>query len=350
MKAAVLYGDDDLRYEEVAEPEVKAGQVKVRVKACGVCGSDIPRALSGGAHYYPIILGHEFSGYVAEVGEGVTSVKEGDHVVGVPLVPCLECADCLRGNFSQCKNYTFIGSRDPGAYSDYVVMPEKNVVKIDESIPFTAAAMFEPCTVSLHGLRVSGYKGGGTVAVLGCGTIGLFALEWARIMGAKKIVAFDISDEQLATAKRVGADEVVNTLEEGFEEKALSYTDSGRGFDYVFETAGSVPTIKMTFSLAANKATVCFIGTPTKDITFSKGLWEQINRKELTVRGSWMSGGTAPFPGDDWSLVAHYTASGEMIIDDGFIYKKFKMQDASKAFEDFKQPGKVKGRVMLVND
>ena len=348
MKAAVLYGDEDIRYEEAAEPEIKPGFVKIRVKACGICGSDIPRVLAGGAHYYPIILGHEFSGYVAEVGEGVSSVKEGDHVVGVPLIPCLKCDDCVKGYFSQCKNYSFVGSRVPGAYADYVLMPERNVVKIDEKIPFENAAMFEPCTVSLHGVKVAKYQGGKTVAILGCGTIGLFALEWAKIFGAKKIVAFDIDPEPLATAQRVGADAVINTLEPDFMEKAMKETD-GKGFDYVFETAGSVPTIKMAFELAANKGTVGFIGTPTKEITFSKSLWENINRKELFVTGSWMSGGDAPYPGSDWADAAHYIATGEMIIDPKMVFKKFKLENAYDAFQTIKKGG-IKGRVMLIND
>lgn len=348
MKAAVLYGDEDIRYEETAEPEIKPGFVKIRVKACGICGSDIPRVLAGGAHYYPIILGHEFSGYVAEVGEGVSSLKEGDHVVGVPLIPCLKCDDCAKGYFSQCKNYSFVGSRIPGAYADYVLMPERNVVKIDEKIPFEHAAMFEPCTVSLHGVKVAKYQGGKTVAILGCGTIGLFALEWAKIFGAKKIVAFDIDPEPLATAQRVGADTVINTLEPDFMEKAMKETD-GKGFDYVFETAGSVPTIKMAFELAGNKGTVGFIGTPTKEITFSKSLWENINRKELFVTGSWMSGGDAPYPGSDWADAAHYIATGDMIIDPKMVFKKFKLENAYDAFQTIKKGG-IKGRVMLIND
>lgn len=349
MKAAVLYGDEDIRYEEVETPEVGDDSVKVEVKACGICGSDIPRVLAGGAHYYPIILGHEFSGVVAETGKNVASVKVGDHVAGVPLIPCLKCDDCAKGNFSQCRNYSFIGSRDPGAYAQYCVIPEKNAIKIDDSVPFDHAAMFEPCSVSLHGVRVSNYRGGGTVAILGCGTIGLFALEWARIMGAKKIVAFDISPEQLETAKRVGASDTINTLDKDFIEQAMKLTD-GKGFDWVYETAGSVPTIKMTLELAGNHAHVCYIGTPVNEMSFTKKLWENINRKELTLTGSWMSGGNAPFPGDDWLLVSHYISNGQMIIDPKFIYKKWKLSEANEAFKDFKVKGKVKGRVMLINE
>lgn len=118
MKAALLYGDEDIRYEDVEVPEVKTGMVKVRVRACGICGSDVPRVFNKGAFYYPIILGHEFSGEVVEVADDVTSVKVGDCVVGAPLVPCMKCDDCLRGDYASCKKYSFMGSKQSGAFCD----------------------------------------------------------------------------------------------------------------------------------------------------------------------------------------------------------------------------------------
>ena len=127
MRAAVLYGNEDIRCEEnYPEPEVKPGMVKVRSMASGICGSDIPRVLANGARKYPIILGHECGGYVVETGDGVESVKPGDHVAIVPLIPCMECEDCEAGNYSLCKHYSFIGSREQGSFAEYVVMPAQN--------------------------------------------------------------------------------------------------------------------------------------------------------------------------------------------------------------------------------
>lgn len=114
MKAAVVCANEDVRYMDYEEPQVTPGTVKVKVKASGICGSDHPRVLQNGVHFYPIVLGHEFSGDVVEVGEGVTSVKVGDRVSGAPLVPCMKCDDCQKGNFSLCKHYSFIGSRQQG--------------------------------------------------------------------------------------------------------------------------------------------------------------------------------------------------------------------------------------------
>ena len=348
MKAAVVCANEDVRYMDYEEPQVSAGMVKVRVKASGICGSDIPRVLHHGVHFYPIVLGHEFSGEIVEVGEGVTKVQVGDKVTGAPLLPCLKCDDCQNGNYSLCKHYSFIGSRQQGSNADYVVIPERNAVPFDKSISYEQGAMFEPSTVALHGIKLNDYKGGEYVAVLGCGTIGIFTAQWAKIFGAKKVVVFDISDERLALAKRMGADEVVNTTKEDFMAEAKAIT-GGKGYGYVFETAGQVPTMHMAFELAGNKANVCFIGTPHVDLTFTPKMWENMNRKEFKLTGSWMSY-SAPFPGKEWELTAHYFATGQLKYDPEFVYKKIPMSQAQEAFQLFKTPGLVKGRILLVNE
>jgi len=348
MKAAVVCANEDVRYMDYEEPQVSAGTVKIRVKASGICGSDIPRVLHHGVHFYPIVLGHEFSGEVVEVGEGVTKVKVGDKVTAAPLLPCLTCDDCQNGNYSLCKHYSFIGSRQQGSNADYVVVPERNAVPFDKSISYEQGAMFEPSTVALHGLMQNDYQGGEYVAVLGCGTIGIFTMQWAKIFGAKKVVAFDISDERLALAKRMGADEVINTTKEDYMEVAKAIT-AGKGYGYVFETAGQVATMHMAFEVAGNKSHVCFIGTPHVDLTFTPKMWENMNRKEFKLTGSWMSY-SAPFPGKEWELTAHYFATGQLKYDPEFVYKKIQMSQAQEAFQMFKTPGLVKGRILLVNE
>jgi L-iditol 2-dehydrogenase len=348
MKAAVLYGNEDIRYDTWETPQVKPGMVKVKVRATGICGSDVPRVLYHGAHFYPVVLGHEFSGDVVEVGEGVTGFSAGDTVSGAPLVPCMKCDDCQQGNFALCKHYSFIGSRQQGSFAEYVVIPAQNAVKYDPNIPYEQAAMFEPSTVAVHGLLQSDYRGGETVAILGCGTIGIFTLQWAKIFGAKKIVAFDIDEGRLALARRMGADDAINTLENGYMEKALTLTGN-RGYQNVFETAGNPVTMRMAFDLAANKARVCFIGTPHTDLSFSPQQWESMNRKEFHLTGSWMSY-SAPFPGSEWDLTAHYFKTGELKFDPGFIFKKFPLSNVKEAFALYKDPLKVHGKIMLTND
>ncbi len=348
MKAGVLFGNEDIRFTEYDDPKVGEFDVKIKIRATGLCGSDIPRVLSNGAHFYPIVLGHEFSGEVAEIGSGVTAVEVGDIVTAAPLVPCFKCDDCAVGNHALCKNYTFIGSRIQGSFAEFLSVPEKNVVKLDKNIPFEDGALIEPITVALHGLLCNDYKGGADVAVIGSGTIGIFMIQWAKIMGAKTITAFDVSDERLQLAKEVGADFTVNSADEDHVEKALALTN-GKGFNYVFEMVGHPAAILTSFKVAANKANICMVGTPHSDVKFTYKEWELMNRKEFKLTGSWMSF-TAPFPGKEWSLTAHYLKTGEFKIHKDMVFKKFAMDDIDKAFMLYKNPSEVKGKVMLIND
>ncbi len=345
MKAGVVHAREDIRYEDIEKPTAKPGFVVIKVKYTGICGSDVPRVNGDACHFYPNVLGHEFSGTVEEVGEGVTTLKVGDRVAGVPLVPCMKCDDCQKGNYSLCRHYSFIGSREFGSFAEYVTVPEKNAVKFEDAVSFEQGALFEPATVALHGLKRVPYTGGKTVAILGGGTIGMFVMQWAKIFGAKKTVVFDIADERLELGKRLGATDGINTLESDFMDKAMALTN-GKGFDYVYETAGNTITMKMAFALAANKASVCFVGTPTKELSFSVKEWENMNRKEFTLTGSWMSY-SAPFPGEEWDLTAHYFRTGELKYDESFIFKKVPLSRIADAFEMYKTPGTVKGKILI---
>lgn len=348
MKAAVLHAKDDLRYEDFPSPEINSGEVLVKVRATGICGSDIPRVLGDGARYYPIVLGHEFSGEVVETGKDVKAVKAGDRVAGAPLLPCLQCEDCQMGNYSQCKFYSFIGSREQGSFAQYVKMPEKNAVKFEENVSFEQGAFFEPSTVALHGLNCAGYHGGEDVAILGGGTIGLFTAQWAKIFGARRVFVFDIDHDRLALAKKLGADVTVNTLDPGFMDAVKELTNK-KGFGFVYETAGVDITMKMAYEIAGNKSSVCFIGTPTKDLAFTPKLFENMNRKEFRLTGSWMSY-SAPFPGKEWELTAYYFSTGALKFDESLIFKKLPLSDIKQGFDMYKTPGLVKGKILLINE
>lgn len=345
MKAGVVHAKNDIRYEEIEKPVPGENEVLIKVKYTGICGSDIPRVNGDASHFYPNVLGHEFSGVVEQIGENVKTLEAGNHVAGVPLLPCMKCDDCQKGNYSLCKHYKFVGSSKFGSFAEYVVVPETNVVKYAEEVSFEQGAFFEPATVALHGIQRVNYKGGKRVAILGGGTIGMFVMQWAKIFGAKELVVFDIADERLKLGERLGATAGINTLKKDFMKDAMNLTEN-KGFDYVFETAGNTITMKMAFELAANKAQVCFVGTPTKELSFTVKEWENMNRKEFTLTGSWMSY-SAPFPGDEWGNVAHYFGTGELKFDDSFIFKKIPLSQIDSAFEMFKTPGTVKGKILI---
>lgn len=348
MKAAVVVGYNDIQYMDIPEPQVSVGQVKVAVKYCGICGSDIPRVLKGACHSFPQVLGHEFSGVIAEVAEDVTSVKVGDHVVGVPLVPCMKCEDCKKGNYSLCKHYSFIGSRQQGAMAEFVVIPASNVFKIDSNVRMDHAALFEPSTVALHGIMINHFtpKESDNVCIFGAGTIALFTLQWCKILGARKVTVIGRSQTGLEIAKKYGADKVVSTLDDNYLCQIDEITFK-RGFEYVFDAAGTSETIQASLKVAGNKAKVCFIGTPTQSVVFSIKEWELINRKEMYITGSWMSYSN-PWPGKEWEKTALYLSNDTLLIKDDMIYRMFPLNEVRDAFELIeKNRSLVKGRIIL---
>lgn len=345
MKAGVVHAKYDIRYEDIDKPIPKDDEVLIKVKYTGICGSDIPRVNGDACHFYPNVLGHEFSGVVEEIGAKVSSLKVGDRVAGIPLIPCMKCEDCQKGDYSLCKHYSFIGSRRFGSFAEYVAVPEKNAVRFAENVSFEQGALFEPATVALHGLKRLDYKGGKSAAIIGGGTIGMFMLQWAKIFGAATTAVFDLEDERLKLGKRLGATAVFNTKDPGFKEETMQLT-GGRGFDYLFETAGVNATTVLAFELAANKAQVCLVANPTKPTTFDPVTWEYLYRKEFYLTGSWMSY-SAPFPGLEWENVAHFFESGQLKIDDSFIFRKMPLSQIAEAFELFRTPGTVKGKILI---
>ncbi len=344
MKAAVLFASRDLRYTDFETPQINEQEILVRMKATGICGSDLPRVLADGAHFFPIVLGHEFSGEVVEVGKAVRNITVGDRIAGAPLVPCMKCGDCQRGWYSQCKNYTFIGSRIPGSWAEYVKMPAMNAVKLPDGVTFEQGALFEPATVSLHGLLVMDFRGGTDVAIVGCGTIGMLALQFTKILGAKRIFALDIDPGKLKLAKEYGADFCINTGDADFKQQIQDLT-AGRGFEMVVENAGIEFTEKLSLEIAGNKGYVMFIGTPSRPITLAPREFEHINRKELTVRGSWMSY-SAPFPGREWEMVGYYFGQDKLRFNE-LVDRIIPLSEIKSAFDDLAVPGKVKGKILL---
>ncbi len=343
MKAAVLYGQKDLRIEEIEKPSINSDEVLIRVKASGVCGSDIPRVLGTASHYFPNVFGHEFSGIVEAAGDLVSHVKVGDKVSVAPLKPCHQCEDCLSGNHALCKKYSFIGSREYGAWAEYVKSPGMNVVKLPDHLDFVEGAFLEPVTVALHGLLLMDFKPLSTVAITGMGTIGLLTLQCAVIMGAREITVFDVDDERLAVARELGATHVINTRTDDIQAQVKAYTN-GKGFEMVLETAGVPFTELLCLEIAGNKGSVMFIGTPHQSFTIEPKQFEYMNRKELMVRGSWMSY-SAPFPGREWTLGAHYLGTGQIKVDK-LIDRKISIEELPAAFAAV-EARQVTGKIIM---
>ena len=180
MKAAVLHGINDLRIEEVEIPRLDEHDVLVRVSACGVCGSDLPRILTQGTYHFPTIPGHEFGGEVVAIGSCVKQNLLHKNVAVIPLIPCRTCKSCEVGDFAQCENYDFLGSRSDGGFAEYVKVPEENLVIMPDQVKPETAAFLEPISVALHVVSNTGVNFGDDVVVFGLGAIGIFVAQWAK--------------------------------------------------------------------------------------------------------------------------------------------------------------------------
>lgn len=302
MLEVIVESNESLAIQESEIPRLREGCVLVKVKYSGLCGSDIPRVFHHGAHFYPITLGHEFSGQAVQVAEDVESITVGDNIVCAPLVPCFMCARCKKGEFSLCKDYSFVGSRMPGGNAEYVVVPEKSCFRLSTSISLQQGAFFEPVTVGIHPILMAGGCKDKNVVVIGVGTIGLLALQTAKALGAKTVTAVDINKSKLEKAKLLGADVCINPLQSDSFEAYEAMTELHEK-QLILETAGSPDTVKLAIERAGPRATIGLIGTLHKDLHMTFKEFEVILRKELTIFGSWMNY-SAPYPGKEWQVAA----------------------------------------------
>lgn len=299
MKSVVIHAEGRVCVEERPVPHVKAADdVLVRVVCSGLCGSDIPRIFAKGAHYYPITLGHEFSGYVEACGSGINDLQPGDAVACVPLLPCFTCPECEKGYFSLCKQYQFVGSRSEGGNAEYIAVKRANLFRLPAEMAIEDGAFIEPITVGLHAFHLARGCRGKNVVIIGAGTIGLLAMQCALALGAASVTAIDINDDKLALATSLGATQVFNSKSLSAEEMMAALHDT-RFDQLVLETAGTPQTVALSIDIAGPRAQVALVGTLHHDLTLSSATFGRILRKELTLLGSWMNY-SAPWPGEEW--------------------------------------------------
>lgn len=311
MKSVVINTGGTVTLEEKTMPTVKAADdILVKVCCSGLCGSDIPRIFHSGAHFYPITLGHEFSGIVMETGKEVHDIQAGNLVTCVPLQPCFECPECERQLWSQCKHYHFIGSRSHGGNCEYIVLPRKNVFRLPEGTTPTEGAFFEPMTVGLHAIALAGGCEDKEVIVIGAGTIGLLAMQCAVAMGARSVTAIDINPERLKLAKSLGAKYTLNSAESDAQEITSRLNE--RRFDQlILETAGSPVTVELAIGIAGPRAQIGLVGTLHNDLKLSEKTFGLILRKELQILGSWMNY-SGPWPGVEWEQATRLFSEGKI--------------------------------------
>jgi L-iditol 2-dehydrogenase len=309
MKAWVLHGIGDLRFEDVPVPKIKAGEVLIKVKAAGICSSDVPRVFSSGAYHYPIILGHEFSGAVERVHDEKDAGLIGGRVGVFPLIPCFSCESCADGRYETCSDYGYIGSRQNGAFAEYAAVPARNIISLPDDMTFEQAALLEPAAVALHAVKTIDFANVHSAAVVGSGTIGRLITKWLELKGMSDISLIDKNDSP---------DEA----------------------DVYFEAVGNITSFTACVENVKANGWIISVGNPNIDFKIEQKLYWQILRKQISIKGTWNSN----YP-SDWRKVIEHADSLRL---DDFISHKFDFNELGKAFDMLYNKRERHGKVIIM--
>lgn len=345
MKAYRLHGIGDLRCEEVPRPLPESGEVLVKVKAAGICGSDIPRIYQTGTYHFPTIPGHEFAGIVEETGELADPAWKGKRVGIFPLIPCGACGPCRAGKYEMCRHYGYLGSRQDGGFAEYMSVPEKNLIELPEGVAYEEAAMLEPMAVAVHAMKKAAPSGGESIAVCGLGTIGLFLLMFLREAGHRNIYAIGNKEFQRQMAGKLGlpADVYCDSRTQDTEAWLMERTQ-GRGVDVFFECVGRNETVTQAVCMTGPGGRVMLVGNPASDMTFPKETYWKILRNQLTVLGTWNSSFTRKGD-DDWHYVLE-RLENRRIAPGQFITHRLPFEELERGLLVMKEKREEYGKVM----
>ncbi|MCD6470054.1 NAD(P)-dependent alcohol dehydrogenase [Candidatus Bathyarchaeota archaeon] len=286
MKAAVLYKPLDMRVEYVDIPSINPSEVLVRVKNVGICASDVHYYLHGKIASFivekPLILGHECSGEVVEVGEKVTGVEVGERVVIEPGFTCGSCEYCRSGRYNLCENVRFYGTPPyHGAFAEYVSAPAQNVYSMPNNMTYEEGAMIEPLAVGMMAAKRGRVTVHDTVAIFGAGPIGLLSLQAVRSHGVIDTYVIDIIDYRLDYAQKLGASEVINASKTDVIKQIMKLTQ-GKGVDVIIEASGSPKAIKQALEIIKPGGRIILVGYPLIEVPI---LIDKILAKELDILG-----------------------------------------------------------------
>ncbi len=329
MKAIRMYAPRDLRLEQVPVPVIKENEALIKIMAVGICGSDIPRINQYGAHISPIIPGHEFSGVIVETGKGISNFKIGDRVTVPPILPCFACEFCEQGHYSLCKNYKYFGSRNDGAFAQYLAVPETNLLKVADHVSFEAAATSDPLANALHAVERGGFRPGHKVCVFGVGAIGLYAIQYMKAKGAKVVVAVDVDDRKLEAARDCGADFTIDGRAADAAEQVIRATDGGA--DVCIDASGFPAAQHNAIMATAKHGTMVLLGISHQPLTLSEQTVDWVMRGEKAIVGSWNSF-SKPFPGWEWELAVKSLSDGTVDADK-IITHKLPLEEVPDIFE-----------------
>ncbi len=278
MKAYVLKGIGDLEYVDVETPKLQTGWVLLKVRAAGICSSDIPRIFTTGTYNFPTIPGHEFCGEVVAVADAQDANLIGKRMGVFPLIPCKKCEFCKIGHYEMCVNYNYLGSRCDGGFAEYVSVPKWNLIELPNTVSFEQAAVLEPLAVAYHSVYAANLLKVKTAAVIGTGAIGLFIAMILKEKGID-VCVLGRNDEKRDLAQKCGICNYVNTA---------AGSDLTQ-YDLMFEAVGTNASLVQAISKTKSGGQILLVGNPYKDMCLSKNDYWQILRRQLTLIGTWNS-------------------------------------------------------------
>lgn len=296
MKAYVLHGIGDLRYEDWPAPELQPGWALVKVLAAGICSSDIPRIFQKGTYHFPTVPGHEFCGQVETVADDADRSWIGKRVGVFPLIPCKKCPSCQKGHYETCEHYDYLGSRRDGSFAEYVAVPVWNLLELPDMVSDIQGALLEPAAVALHAIRRARVCKGDNVCVVGTGAIGLLAGQWAKLQGAGRVIIKGRNEGKRKFAEGCGLEYLTDS--------------SGEQFDRVIEAVGSEAALVESINLTVREGRLVLVGNPEGPRTLSQDLYWRILRKQLTLTGTWNS--SYGSEDSDWTRVVETMRNEEL--------------------------------------
>lgn len=336
MKAQVLYGINQLKYErDYKEPEMTEGEVLIKVKACGICGSDTDRVMKNGTYHFPIIIGHEFSGQVVETKNSENKYLIGKSVTVFPLIPCRKCNPCMKGDYHLCESYDYFGSRRDGGFAERVAVPAWNLLEIPGGISYEEAAMLEPCAVAFHALKKCGSLLGKRILITGSGAIASILAQIAISAGASKTMLTARDEKKLVWIKeKIPSVEIVPL--EGLRET----------FDVVVEGTGAPSVIETALASTERQGHIVLMGNPSGNICLARNVFWQILRKELNLSGTWNS--SFGISGkNDW-LDAFALLASRRIVLEPMITHRLKLENLMDGILLMKNKSELSNKVMVV--
>jgi 2-desacetyl-2-hydroxyethyl bacteriochlorophyllide A dehydrogenase len=342
MKALVLEEYNKLVFKDVPEPEILGNEVLVKVKACGICGSDV-HGLDGstGRRIPPMIMGHEASGIIVRTGADVKEWKSGDRVTFDSTVYPLNDWFTLEGMYNLSDNREVLGvspgtyKRD-GAFAEYIAIPQHILYKIPENVTFEQAAMVEAVAVALHSINISGIKTGDKCVVIGTGMIGTFILKLLKLSGASKIIAIDINEKRLEQAKKAGADHTFLSTESDLEEK-ISVLTNNRGADISFEAVGISESVNIAIDILRKGGKAVLVGNISPKVDFPL---QKVVTRELKILGSCAIRG-------EYEVVLNLLETRKISVDDQ-ISAVVPLSDGAKWFNKLYRKEEELNKVILI--